>query len=76
MQDRRLLPAINSQQAKILFEALQNFQAENASLIHGWTLTENAGHDVDVFTDILSMWGEVEELKNIIVDTFPDTPAY
>jgi hypothetical protein len=76
MLNNRLLPPINSQQAKILLEALQHYQSENASLIHGWTLTENTEFDVNLFTNILSVWGEVEELRQNIIETFPENPAF
>jgi hypothetical protein len=75
MHLHRRLPAINSQQAKILFDALQSYQEENASLIHGWTLTDNASDDVELFTGTISIWGMVEELKNHIKQTFPENPA-
>jgi len=71
---RRLLPAVNSRQAKILFDALQSYQEENVGIIHGWSLSDNA-HDVQLYTDILSIWAEVEELKNNITKTFPENPA-
>ena len=71
---RRLL--LNIQQAKILFAALQFYQEDNASLIHGWTLTKDADHDTEIYTGLISVWGEVEDLKKHISNTFPENPAY
>lgn len=73
---RRVLPPITAEHAKILFAALQIYQENNASLLHGWTITDtNHIQDIELYTGMHCMWDRVEELKQLITATFPENPA-
>lgn len=71
---RRVLPPISAEQAKIILDALQSYQEENAAILHGFTLSSSK-LDIELFTHIHSIWDKVDELQQFITATFPENPA-
>ena len=66
-----LLP-LTDDQARLLWDALQHYQADNIAMMHGFTLTAETTHDVEIYSGIISLWGQVEELKKIIAENIPE----
>lgn len=61
---------INERQARILLDALENYQCDNESLTNGWTIVSR--DDTETLADVFTLWGEVEDLKDQLKAKFYD----
>jgi cob(I)alamin adenosyltransferase len=62
---------LNEQSARLLFAALQEYQAATHHMLNAWTIGPEKEVDIDPLATTVCRWAEVETLQMDITELFP-----